>query len=62
MWNNFIKPGLKIAALIISAGVSAKSKNPQKAQITSKVLKSLTGGKILSIIDMYGNVPCLNEK
>ena len=45
MWNNFIKPGLKLASPLISAGVAAKTKNPQSAQITSNILKSLTSGK-----------------
>ena len=48
-WNNFLKRGLKIAAPIISAAVAAKTKNPQSAQITNNNLKSLTGGKILSL-------------
>ena len=53
MWKNFIKPGLKIASPIISAGVAAKTTNPHSAQITSTNLKSLTGGKILSLTDMH---------
>ena len=55
MWNNFIKPGLKVATPIISAGVTAKTKNPQSAQITRNLSKSLTGGKILSVTDMHGH-------
>ena len=55
MWKNFIKPGLKIASPIISAGVAAKTKNPQSAQTTTNILKSLTGGKNLSLTDMHGN-------
>ena len=43
-WNNFLKPALEIATPIISAGVAMKTKNPQSAQVTSKILKSLTGG------------------
>ena len=35
MWNKFIRLGSKIATPIISAGVPAKTKNPQSAQITS---------------------------
>ena len=53
-WNKFLKPALKIATPIISAGVAAKTKNPQSAQITSNILKSLTGGKILSLTDVHG--------
>ena len=36
-----------------SAAVAAKTKNPQSAQITNSILKSLTGGKILSLTDMH---------
>ena len=52
-WNKFIKPGLKIATPLISAAVAAKTKNPQSAQVTNSILKSLTGGKILSLTDMH---------
>ena len=45
---------LKIATPIISAGVAAKTKNPQSAQMTSIILNSLPGGKNLSLIDMHG--------
>ena len=54
-WNKFLKPALKIATPIISASVAAKTKNPQSAQITNSILKTLTGGKILSLTDMHGN-------
>ena len=54
-WNKFLKPALKIATPIISAGVAMKTKNRQSAQVTSNILKSLTGGKILSLTDMHGN-------
>ena len=52
--NKFLKPALKIATPIISAGVAMKSKNPQSAQLTISIIKSLTGRKILSLIDMNG--------
>ena len=54
-WNKFIKPGLKMATPLISAAVMAKTKSPQSVQITNSILKSLTGGKILSLTDMHGN-------
>ena len=54
-WKNSLKPALKIATPIISAGVSMKTKNPQSAQVTSNILKSLTRGKNLSLTDMHGN-------
>ena len=53
-WDSFIKPGLKMAAPMISAAVAAKTKNPQSAQITNNILKSLTRRKILSLNDMHG--------
>ena len=54
-WNKFIKPGLKMATPLISAAVAAKSKNPQSSQVTNSILKSITGGKILSLTDLHGN-------
>ena len=54
-WDTFIKPGLKLATPLISAAVAAKTKSPQSAQITNTILKSFTGGKILSLTDMHGH-------
>ena len=53
-WDSFIKPGLKMATPLKSAAVAAKTKGPQSAQRTNNNLKSLTGGKILSVTDMHG--------
>ena len=53
--NKFLKPALKLATPIISAGVAMKTKNPQSAQVTSNILTSITGGKILSLTDMHRN-------
>ena len=53
-WNKFLKPGVKMTTLLISAAIAAKTKNPQSAQITNNILKTLTGGKILSLTDMHG--------
>ena len=55
MWSQFIKPGLKISTPFVSAGVVAETKNAQSAQTKSIILKSLTGGKISSLIDLHGN-------
>ena len=54
-WNKFITLGLKMATPLISAAVAAKTKSPQSAQIANSILKSLTGGKILSLTDIHGN-------
>ena len=53
-WDKFIKPGLKMATPLISAAKAVKTKNPQSAQVTNSILKSLTGGRILSLTDMHG--------
>ena len=39
----------------MSAGLAAKTKNSQSAQITTNILKSLTCGKNLSLTDIRGN-------
>ena len=44
---------MKLACPIISAGVVAKIKNPQTGKVTSSILLTLTGGKILSITNMH---------
>ena len=54
VWDSFIEPGLKTATPLISAADAAKTRNPQSAQIPSNILKSLTGGKILSLTDLHG--------
>ena len=54
-WDSCIKPGLKMATPLRSATVSAKTKNPQSAQITNNILKSLTGRKVQSLTDMHGH-------
>ena len=42
-----------MATPLISAAVAAKTKNPQSVQITNSILKTITGGKILSLTDMH---------
>ena len=54
-WNKLLKSGLKLATQLTSATKAARTKNPQSAQITSKIKKLLTGGKVLSLTDMHGN-------
>ena len=43
-----------MATPLISAAFAAKTKNPQSAQKTCNNLKTLTGGKVLSLTDMHG--------
>ena len=54
-WKNFLKPAVKVAAPFIGMALSAKTRNPKVGQATTNILKSLSGGKILSLIDMHGN-------
>ena len=54
-WNSFLKPAVFIAAPFIGIAVGAKTKNPKVAQATTNILKSISGGKILSLTDMHGN-------
>ena len=44
-----------MATPLISAAVAVKRKYPQSAQVTNNILKTLTGGKVLSLTDMHGN-------
>ena len=53
-WDKFLKPGVNLAAPYIGMAVSAKTKNPEVGQATTNILKSISGGKILSLTDMHG--------
>ena len=47
-WNKFLKPAINATAPFIV--------NPTKVgQATTNILKSISGSKILSLIDMHGN-------
>ena len=52
-WNKFLKPALNIASPFIGMAVSAKTKNPKIRQATTNILKSISGGKIMSFTDMH---------
>ena len=54
-WNKFLKPAVKVAAPFIGMAVSAKIENPKVGRATINILKSISGGKILSLTDMHGN-------
>ena len=47
-----MKPTIKTPAPVIGMAFGAKSKNEQVGAATTNILKSLTGGKILSLTDM----------
>ena len=53
-WSKFFKPTINTLATVIGMAVGAKSKNKQVGAATNNLLKSLTGGKILSLTDMHG--------
>ena len=54
-WNKLLKPALNMASPYIGTAVSAKTKNPKIGQATTNILKSISGGKMLSLTDMHGN-------
>ena len=53
-WNKLVKPAVKVATPFIGIAVGDKTKNPKVVQATSKILKSLSGHKVLSLTDMHG--------
>ena len=53
--NKFLKPAVNVAAPFIGMAVSAKTKNPNVGAATTNILKSTSGGKILSLTDIHGN-------
>ena len=53
--NKIPKTANNATAPIIGLAVSGKSKDSRVGQATSNFLKSLTGGKVLSLTDMQGN-------
>ena len=55
-----MKPAVNTLAPVIGMTVQAKTKNKQNGASTANTLKSLTGGKILSLTDMHGH--CLSLK
>ena len=54
-WNKFLKPAINATAPFIGMAVSAKTKNPKVGAATTNILKSISGGKILSLTDIHGN-------
>ena len=52
-WNKFLKPAFIATAPFIGMAVSANTKNPTVGAATTNILKSISGGKILSLTDMH---------
>ena len=54
-WNKFLEPAINITSPYNGMAVGAKTKNPEIGRAPGSILKSNSGVKILSLIDMYGN-------
>ena len=54
-WNKFLNAAVIVAAPFIGMAVSAKTKNPKVGQATTNIIKSISGGIILSLTDLHGN-------
>ena len=52
--EKFLKPAINAKSPIIGMAVSAKTKNPKVGAATTNILKSISGGKILSFTDIDG--------
>ena len=57
-WSKFLKPTINTLAPVIGMVVGAKSKNSKIGAATTNILKSISGGKILSLTDMHGHGLC----
>ena len=49
-----MKPTINTLAPVIVMAVGAKSKNHQVGAATTNILKSISGGKFLSLTDIHG--------
>ena len=54
-WNSFPKPAVNTLATVIGVAVIARSKNPQVGQTMANILKTISGGKVLSLTEMHEN-------
>ena len=54
-WNKFVKPALNTASPYFGMAVAAKTENPEIGKGTGNILKSISGGKFLSLTDLRGN-------
>ena len=53
--NKLLKPAINATAPCMCTVVTGKTKNPKVGQATTNILKSISGGKILSPTDMHGH-------
>ena len=54
-WKKFLKPAISATAPFLGMAVSAKTKKPKAGQATTKLIKSISDGKLLCLIDMHRN-------
>ena len=54
-WGIFFMLAFNVAAPFIGMAIRAKTKNPKVGLATTINLKSISGGKILSLTDMHGS-------
>ena len=54
-WNKFLKPAVNVAAPFIGMALGSKTRNGKVGQATTNILKSIRGGKILSLAHIHGN-------
>ena len=59
-WNKFLKPAINATVPFVGRAVSAKTKKWKVGQVDTNILKSISGGKILSLTDMHGRGLRLN--
>ena len=54
VWNKCSKPAVKVTAPFIGMALRSKTKNPKVGAATTNILKSISGGKNLTLTDMHG--------
>ena len=54
-WNKLLKTAINATAPFIGMAINAETKNPKVGQAATNILKSISGGKILSLTDLHGN-------
>ena len=54
-WINFLKLAINATTPFFGMAPATKSKYPAVGEATTTILKSVSGGKTLSLSDMHGN-------
>ena len=52
---NFLKTAPDMTTPLVGMAVGAKTKNPQVAQATTNILKTVSAGKLLRLTNMHGH-------